>query len=439
MEETKLRPFKVVIVGAGLSGLLLAHLLTQASIDFVILEAHKNVVHPAGGSFGCWPNAARILDQAGIWESVEKSGAPMGLNYIRKPNGSAFITSSLSSKIASVYGYDFRILERYRYHQILYENLPDKSKLWTGKRVTDIIEDCNGVRVVFENGSCQGDIVAGCDGVHSVVRQIMWEKANKLSPGLISAREKRSLTSSYRCLVGAAPAIAGIGANESNMIQNQGVYMVIVSQPGQTLFFVCIKEANVSHWPQRSHFTKEDAEKEAAKIADRPVTAHVLFGEIWMKRTRGYLTSLEDGVFEHWFFNRIVLVGDSAHKMSPIGAHGGNCAIESVAALANSLDRHLRLCSDTSANSKTIQSIFETYQRTREARVRKFAGSVHLMTRLVTWDGYTKKFVARYVLPWLNEVTFVGKLIKDAVKVDFLPIPSRSKGFFDQTSDEGKR
>lgn len=125
--------------------------------------------------------------------------------------------------------------------------------------------------------------------------------------------------------------------------------------------------------------------------------------------------------------------------MSPIGAHGGNCAIESVAALANSLNRHLRLCSDTSANSKTIQSIFETYQRTREARVRKFAGSVHLMTRLVTWDGYTKKFVARYVLPWLNEVTFVGKLIKDAVKVDFLPIPSRSKGFFDQTSDEGKR
>ena len=27
--------------------------------------------------------------------------------------------------------------------------------------------------------------------------------------------------------------------------------------------------------------------------------------------------------------------------MSPVGAHGGNCAIESVAALANSLDRHL--------------------------------------------------------------------------------------------------
>ena len=101
MEESKLRPFKVVIVGAGLSGLLLANLLTQASIDFVVLEARKNVAQPAGGSFGCWPNAARILDQAGIWEDVEKNGAPMGLNHIRRPNGSAFVTSRIASKVGS--------------------------------------------------------------------------------------------------------------------------------------------------------------------------------------------------------------------------------------------------------------------------------------------------------------------------------------------------
>ena len=100
MEEPKLRPFKVVIIGAGLSGLLLAHLLTRANIDFVVLEAHKHVLHPAGGSFGCWPNAARILDQIDIWKDVETSGAPMGLNYTRNPDGSAFITSSISSRIA---------------------------------------------------------------------------------------------------------------------------------------------------------------------------------------------------------------------------------------------------------------------------------------------------------------------------------------------------
>lgn len=100
MDEPKSRSFKVIIVGAGLSGLLLAHLLTKASIDFVVLEAHRNVVHPSGGGFCCWPNAARILDQAGIWKYVEESGAPMGLNHTREPNGTAFITSSISSSIA---------------------------------------------------------------------------------------------------------------------------------------------------------------------------------------------------------------------------------------------------------------------------------------------------------------------------------------------------
>lgn len=124
--------------------------------------------------------------------------------------------------------------------------------------------------------------------------------------------------------------------------------------------------------------------------------------------------------------------------MSPVGAHGGNCAIESVAALANSLECHLKTCSDRSANSETIHSIFERYQKTREARVRKFAGAVHFMTRLGTWDDYLKKLVGRYVLPWLNDITIVSKLVKDAVRVDFLPIPSRSKGFSDQTSKIGQ-
>lgn len=122
--------------------------------------------------------------------------------------------------------------------------------------------------------------------------------------------------------------------------------------------------------------------------------------------------------------------------MSPVGAHGGSCAIESVAALANSLTHHLHLCSDKGANSETIQSIFETYQKTREARVRKIAGTVHFMTRLGTWDNCMMRFVGRYVLPWLNDVTLVSGLVKEAVKVDFLPIPSRSKGFSDQTSEE---
>ena len=68
-------------------------------------------------------------------------------------------------------------------------------------------------------------------------------------------------------------------------------------------------------WPERRTFTKEDAEREAAKIAAVPVTQGVSFGNIWRDRTRGYLCSLEEGVFDYWYSGRMVLVGDSAHKV----------------------------------------------------------------------------------------------------------------------------
>lgn len=126
----------------------------------------------------------------------------------------------------------------------------------------------------------------------------------------------KALTSSYRCLVGVAPSIAGLEETESNVIQNKGFSTLVVTQPETTFFFVCIKEQIISHWPNRRTFTAANAEEEAMKIADMPVTNNVLFGEIWARRTRSYLCALEEGVLKHWFFKRTALLGDSVHKVS---------------------------------------------------------------------------------------------------------------------------
>lgn len=58
--------------------------------------------------------------------------------------------------------------------------------------MASISENDDKVRVHLEDGTCEeGDLVIGCDGVHSMVRRLMWENANKVLPGLISASEKR--------------------------------------------------------------------------------------------------------------------------------------------------------------------------------------------------------------------------------------------------------
>lgn len=44
------RPFRVVIVGAGLVGLSLSHALQLANIDHVVLEKHKEIVSLHGAA-----------------------------------------------------------------------------------------------------------------------------------------------------------------------------------------------------------------------------------------------------------------------------------------------------------------------------------------------------------------------------------------------------
>lgn len=84
------------------------------------------------------------------------------------------------------------LLERRGYLEVLWENLPDKPKVLFNKKVTDIVEDDNGIEVFLGDGTSErGDIVVGADGVHSTVREKMWERANLLEPGIIDIKEKK--------------------------------------------------------------------------------------------------------------------------------------------------------------------------------------------------------------------------------------------------------
>lgn len=60
-------PCTVVIVGGSVAGLALANILERVGIDFVILEAGKEIAPQVGASISIQPQMARILDQIGCW------------------------------------------------------------------------------------------------------------------------------------------------------------------------------------------------------------------------------------------------------------------------------------------------------------------------------------------------------------------------------------
>ena len=75
----------------------------------------------------------------------------------------------------------------------MFDKLPDKTVVKTRKLVTSLTEREDGVSVSLNDGTVEeGDIIIGCDGVNSIVRRAMWANADKLLPGYITPREKRS-------------------------------------------------------------------------------------------------------------------------------------------------------------------------------------------------------------------------------------------------------
>ncbi|MCJ1307875.1 hypothetical protein MMC25_001523 [Agyrium rufum] len=423
-------PFRVIVVGSGVSGLIMAHALQHAGIDYIVLEAHREVVHSAGSSFGLWPSAARILDQLGCWQDIKNVSTPITHHCVRRPNGSVLVHSKIFTDISANFGYEALVVERPTLLRILYEHISDKSRIQTARAVDHISETTDGLEVSLKDGTTErGDIVVGCDGVHSTVRKCMWDIAKKAAPTSFAVLDGNGLSSSFHCLVGVSPSIQGIRCSESNSVQRQGFSIQVTSQPESTFFFTCIKPDASIDQPDRKKFTPEALEEQAAKLTGITVTETVFFGDIWKQRHRGYMCLLEEGLQERWHHGRCVLVGDSAHKMSPVLALGGTCAIESAAALVNYLYEGICLHPERKPHGETLIKILETYQAAREPRVTAIYQTVSKLTRIQTTDGHLKRFISRFVLPFTGlEARTAIALTRGAVKIEFLPVPERRRG-----------
>jgi 2-polyprenyl-6-methoxyphenol hydroxylase-like FAD-dependent oxidoreductase len=69
--------FSVIIAGGGVGGLTLASALQRADINYILLEARKEVAPPEGASIAVSANGGRILDQLGVLDDVYSISTPL--------------------------------------------------------------------------------------------------------------------------------------------------------------------------------------------------------------------------------------------------------------------------------------------------------------------------------------------------------------------------
>jgi 2-polyprenyl-6-methoxyphenol hydroxylase-like FAD-dependent oxidoreductase len=119
----------------------------------------------------------------------------------------------------------------------------------------------------------------------------------------------------WKSLIGITPGIPELEERDFTVVHNTGHSFLALSQPNRVYFFFIFRLEKPFTWPKRARYTDKDAEDLAQRFADHPVSKWMVFGELWKKRIRGSLVSLEEGVLDHWHSGRIVLAGDSAHKV----------------------------------------------------------------------------------------------------------------------------
>ncbi|KAI8661051.1 FAD-binding-3 domain-containing protein [Fusarium keratoplasticum] len=425
-------PFKVVIVGASVAGLSLANMLQANDIDFVVLEAYPSIAPQVGASIGLLPHGNRILDQLGLYEKILQVAEPVNTFSFREPSGLPLASyPDMDRNLIDRHGYPMIFLDRQTLIQTLYDNIRDKSKIVANKRVTTVNLGENGVTVLASDASMfQGDILIGADGIHSTVRGEMRRLANMTRPGWFDAGEEEEPPCDYNCIFGISRPCHGIvpgGLHE--VFRNGSSYLISGGPNGRVYWFRFEKLSQRLYGTQIPRYSQKELEEALDRASNDPILPGLTFSTLVENRITAVLTHLPEYVYKKWHFGRAFTLGDSAHKLHPIGGHGGNAAIETAAALTNSLVDLLEKASSPLATTD-ITTLFNQVQTLRYPRVMAIKAYSHKKQLTESLDNSLQRLVALRLLPRVREQDVTRSYsaqIPASEKLNMLPLPYRKK------------
>lgn len=177
-------PFKVLIAGGSVAGLVLANALERAGIDYLVLEK-REIAPNLGASISILCHTARVLEQLGMWQTILSKTLPLLDRLHFDENGDLFENTAVLRLLAERTGRPILFVARQVYLQTLLDNIPQssRSKIQAHKKVESFHEDDEGVTVVTDKGEqIRGSILIGADGVHSSVRDLMANYLEKSDP-----------------------------------------------------------------------------------------------------------------------------------------------------------------------------------------------------------------------------------------------------------------
>jgi 2-polyprenyl-6-methoxyphenol hydroxylase-like FAD-dependent oxidoreductase len=352
---------RVIIAGGGIVGLTTAVALRGTGADVVVYEQAPRV-RAAGASIGLWSNALEVFAQHGVADRVAALGTEVS-TWFHDATGRRHRAPGHGPE-----DHTFLLLPRARLNEEL-ADAAGRDVIVCDRRVTGYAEDADGVTVRFaDGGTDRADLLVGADGVYSRVRaQLLPEHSALAHAGHFA----------WRALVpsGDEPSegtVLTVGPHRTRggyVRTYGGMTMWMVNQFDCAPLTGTPKEQAL----ERAALLNDGGWNDAlARLIEATPDASILHGQIVLVPP-----------LPRWTTDRVVLVGDAAHGLSPHIAAGGTLGVEDVGVLVRALAAGPGLPAALRA--------YEAERVPRYAAVREYSRTVELAT---TAPRYAEAYAA---------------------------------------------
>ncbi|KAH7014617.1 uncharacterized protein B0I36DRAFT_278542 [Microdochium trichocladiopsis] len=398
----------VVIVGAGPAGLAAALALTRQPPPDVRVRVTILELRPApgtlGGAINMTPLALRYLDSLGCGANVRGAGSNTSvLDMLSLRTGS--IIAGLWPNAGNMRVGRQTIVESML--DALAEQPSEGLAIRFGVTVKTIehVGDDDGdgcVRVYLHDAASsrdetlEGDVLLGCDGIHSFVRSSFVEPGReKMFSGRVGAYGYVDVTTPGDAELVRADGAPAVG--DTTMISGRAGHLLVTffDKPRARLYLAAVlhRAQDRKSEEAREGWRVVGSDKQGLK---RDILA--LFSGGQVKGLEGLLDRCEEWYFFPvymlpprgvWSKGRVLLLGDAAHAMPPQGESTG-IAIEDGVLFAHVFSR----CA-----TRSVRRLMSDYEALRREQVEK----VYSQT-VWSWKqgGTTASWLGNVVMEWLT-------------------------------------